>query len=125
MNYFDYHNGTLHAEKVPLTQIADQFGTPCYVYSRAAIETNWRAFDTAFGSYPHRICYAVKANSNIAVLNILAKQQSGFDIVSQGELERVLAAGGDPKKIVFSGVGKTSAEIQRAIEVGIFCFDVE
>lgn len=125
MDFFHYQNNTLFAENVPVTAIAEQFGTPCYVYSRAAIEKNWQAFDTAFGDYPHRICYAVKANSNIAILNLLAKLNSGFDIVSRGELERVLAAGGDPKKIVFSGVGKQADEIIRALEVGIFCFNVE
>jgi len=125
MMVFHYQNNQLFAENVSLAEIAEKFGTPCYVYSRSIIEKNWREFDDAFLNYPHRICYAVKANSNIAILNLLAKLQSGFDIVSQGELERVLAAGGDPKKIVFSGVGKQDKEIIRALEVGIFCFNVE
>lgn len=125
MEYFHYQSGTLCAEKVPLTTIAKEYGTPCYVYSRTAIENNWRSFDEGFGSYPHRICYAVKACSNIAILNVLAQLGSGFDIVSLGELERVLAAGGDPKKVVFSGVGKTAEEISRALVLGVFCFDIE
>jgi len=125
MQAFHYTNGTLNAESVPLSHIAKQFGTPCYVYSAAAIEHNWQAFQEAFGDYPHRICYAVKANSNLAILNLLAKKNSGFDIVSGGELERVLKAGGDPQKIIFSGVGKTTQEILRALEVNIFSFDIE
>jgi diaminopimelate decarboxylase len=125
MHAFQYQNKELYAEQVKLSDISAQFGTPCYVYSRAALEKNWHAFDNAFGKFPHRICYAVKANSNIAILNLLARLNSGFDIVSIGELERVLAAGGDPKKIVFSGVGKTSAEILRALEIGIYCFNIE
>ncbi len=125
MQYFHYQAGELYAEKVPLTTIAKRFGTPCYIYSRAALEQNWRTFDKAFGDTPHRICYAVKANSNIAILNIFARMHSGFDIVSVGELERVLAAGGDPRKIVFSGVGKKASEISRALDIGISCFDVE
>lgn len=125
MNAFNYKNDELYAENVRLADIAEKFGTPCYVYSRAAIENNWQEFNKSFGNYPHRICYAVKANSNIAILNILAKLNSGFDIVSRGELERVLAAGGNPKQIVFSGVGKQEDEIIRALEVEIFCFNVE
>lgn len=125
MQYFHYKNNQLFAEQVNVNDIADQFGTPCYVYSRASLEDNWRAFNKGFGHTAHRICYAVKANSNIAVLNVLARLDSGFDIVSQGELERVLAAGGNPSKIVFSGVGKKSDEIIRALEVGIHCFNVE
>lgn len=125
MQYFHYNNGTLFAEDTPLNEIADRFGTPCYVYSSAAIVKHWHAFSDAFASYPHKICYAVKANSNIGILQLLAKQGSGFDIVSQGELERVLAAGGDPQQIVFSGVGKTEAEIVRALEANILCFNVE
>ncbi len=105
--------------------IADAFGTPCYVYSKAVISDNWHAFDKAFGRREHLICYAVKANSNLAVLNLLARLGSGFDIVSEGELERVIRAGGDPGKTVFSGVGKTGREIRRAMEVGIHCFNVE
>lgn len=125
MEFVNYNNNELFVEDISLAKIADHFGTPCYVYSRATIEKNWREFDTAFADYPHRICYAVKANSNIAILNLLAKLQSGFDIVSVGELERVLVASGDPSKIVFSGVGKEAEEIRRALKVGIFCFNVE
>lgn len=125
MTVFHYKNNELFIEDISLTHIAETYETPCYVYSRHLIETKWHLFNNSFVNTPHRICYAVKANSNIAILNILAKLQSGFDIVSQGELERVLIAGGDPKKIIFSGVGKQSAEIIRALEVGIFCFNVE
>ena len=125
MDYFNYQHGQLCAEDVPLTEIAAQFGTPCYVYSRATIERHWHAFDDALGEHPHLICYAVKANSNLAVLNLMARMGSGFDIVSAGELERVLRAGGNPQKIVFSGVGKRVDEMQRALEVGIRCFNVE
>lgn len=125
MSHFQYINGDLHAEHVNLLDIANQFGTPCYVYSRKALEENWLAFDKELIDIPHRICYAVKANSNLAILNIFAKLNSGFDIVSVGELERVLAAGGKPEKIVFSGVGKQESEISRALEIGIACFNVE
>lgn len=125
MEYFHYRNNVLWAEEIPLPEIASRFGTPCYVYSRAAIEHQWRAFDQAFEKHPHQICYAVKANSNLAVLNILARLGSSFDIVSVGELERVLAAGGDPGRIVFSGVGKRADEMERALAVGIACFNVE
>ncbi|MGD8631110.1 MAG: diaminopimelate decarboxylase [Gammaproteobacteria bacterium] len=125
MDHFSYHNGSLHAEDVPLADIAAQFGTPCYVYSRATLERHWQVFDAALGTHPHLICYAVKANSSLAVLQVLARLGSGFDIVSGGELERVLRAGGDPAKIVFSGVGKRVPEMQRALEAGIRCFNVE
>lgn len=125
MDYFNYANGHLQAEDVPLSVIAARFGTPCYVYSKATLERHWHAFDRAFGKRPHLICYAVKANSNLAVLNILARLGSGFDIVSVGELERVLATGGDPAKVVFSGVGKREDELRRALAVGIRCFNVE
>ncbi|MGD8874010.1 MAG: diaminopimelate decarboxylase [Gammaproteobacteria bacterium] len=125
MDHFSYHNGSLHAEDVPLADIAAQFGTPCYVYSRATLERHWQVFDAALGTHPHLICYAVKANSSLAVLQVLARLGSGFDIVSGGELERVLRAGGDPAKIVFSGVGKQVPEMQRALEAGIRCFNVE
>lgn len=125
INRFEYKQGELYAENVSLADIAKQFGTPCYVYSHAALVDNWRAFDDAFGNRPHQICYAVKSNSNLAILKLFADLQSGFDIVSGGELERVLTAGGDPNKVVFSGVGKSADEIKRALEVGIFCFNVE
>lgn len=125
MDHFNYHNGTLHAEQVSLVDIAHTFGTPCYVYSRATLERHWRAFDEALKDRPHLICYAVKANSNLAVLNVLARLGSGFDIVSGGELERVLRAGGEPHKIVFSGVGKQAGEMRQALEAGIRCFNVE
>ena len=125
MDYFNYRDGELYAENVALSAIAEQHGTPCYVYSRATLERHWHAFDQAFAGRPHLVCYAVKANSNLAVLNVLAQLGSGFDIVSVGELERVLVAGGDPGKIVFSGVGKREDEMRRALAVGIRCFNVE
>ncbi|GHC34525.1 diaminopimelate decarboxylase [Aidingimonas halophila] len=125
MDHFDYRSGVLYAEDVPLADIAERFGTPCYVYSRATLERHFRAYDDALGTHPHLICYAVKANSNLAVLGLLARLGAGFDIVSRGELERVLAAGGDPAKVVFSGVAKQDAEMERALEVGIKCFNVE
>ena len=125
MTAFAYHSGQLCAEGVVLAEIAKQFGTPCYVYSRSVIEQQWRAFDLALSAQKHLICYAVKANSNLAVLNVLARLGSGFDIVSVGELERVLKAGGEPRKVVFSGVGKRADEMQRALEAGIKCFNVE
>ena len=125
MDYFSYKDGRLWAEDVDINANIEQWGTPCYVYSRATIERHWKAFDSALGNRPHLVCYAVKANSNLAVLNILAKLGSGFDIVSMGELERVLQAGGSADKIVFSGVGKTAKEMARAMEEGIRCFNVE
>lgn len=125
MDFFQYKNNQLYAEDLPVTQLAQEFGTPLYIYSRATLERHWHAFDNAFGEHPHLICFAVKSNSNIAILQTMAKLGSGFDIVSQGELERVLVAGGDASKIVFSGVAKTEKEIERAIEVGIRCFNVE
>ena len=125
MDFFNYKYGQLFAEDVTLESIAKEHGTPCYVYSRATLERHYRAFDDAFGEQPHMICYSVKANSNIGILNLLARLGSGFDIVSVGELERVLKAGGDPKKVVFSGVGKRADEMQRALEVGIRCFNIE
>ena len=125
MDYFNYKNGQLFAEDVDLTELAKEHGTPCFVYSRATLERHWHAFNDAFGDHPHLICYSVKANSNIGILNLLAKLGSGFDIVSVGELERVLKAGGDPSKVVFSGVGKRVDEMQRALEVGIRCFNIE
>lgn len=125
MDHFHYQANELFAENVALATIAQLFGTPSYVYSRATLERHWHAFDTAFEGLPHCVCYAVKANSNLAVLNVLAKLGSGFDIVSGGELARVLAANGEASKIVFSGVGKTIAEIKQALTVGIRCFNVE
>lgn len=126
MDYFNYQpNGQLWAEDIALTELAERYGTPLYVYSRATLERHWNAFDQAVTDHPHLICYAVKANSNIGVLNVLARLGSGFDIVSQGELERVITAGGDPAKVVFSGVGKTAVEMKRALELGIKCFNVE
>ena len=125
MDYFNYKNGKLYAEEVDLGDIAERFGTPCYVYSRATLERHWRAFDQALSGRPHLICYAVKANSNLAVLNVLAKLGSGFDIVSGGELQRVIKAGGLPQNIVFSGVGKQVWEIETALNAGIRCFNVE
>jgi diaminopimelate decarboxylase len=125
MNPFSYQDRQLYAENVRLADIAEQVGTPCYVYSRAFIEDRFRAFDAALAGHDHLVCYAVKANSNLAVLNLLARLGSGFDIVSGGELERVLAAGGEAAKIVFSGVGKTRAEMRRALSAGIHCFNVE
>lgn len=125
MDFFEYKNGELFAENVAISAIAQQHGTPCYVYSRATFERHFKAYQDALGSTPHLICYAVKASSNIAILNILAKLGAGFDIVSEGELERVLHAGGDASKVVFSGVGKLDVEIRRALTVGIHCFNVE
>lgn len=125
MDHFDYKKGMYHAEQVSLPAIAEQFGTPCYVYSRATLERHYNVFDEALSGHPHKICYAVKANSNLAVLQVLAKLGSGFDIVSVGELERVLKAGGQPENIVFSGVGKLTHELERALAVGIYCFNVE
>ena len=125
MDFFQYKNNQLMAENLPVKQLAEQFGTPLYVYSRATLERHWHAFNNAFGEHPHLVCFAVKSNPNIAILNVMAKLGSGFDIVSQGELERVLAAGGDAGKVVFSGVAKSSQEIARALEVNIRCFNVE
>ena len=125
MDFFQYKNNQLMAENLPVKQLAEQFGTPLYVYSRATLERHWHAFNNAFGEHPHLVCFAVKSNPNIAILNIMAKLGSGFDIVSQGELERVLAAGGDAAKVVFSGVAKSRQEIARALEVNIRCFNVE
>jgi diaminopimelate decarboxylase len=118
-------NGELFAEDVALSQIAGKFGTPCFVYSRAALEQAYRNYDQAFGQRPHLICYAMKANSNLAILNLLARLGSGFDIVSGGELARVIAAGGDPGKTVFSGVGKSRDDMRQALAAGVKCFNVE
>ena len=123
--YFQYRDGALCAEQVPLADIAARFGTPCYVYSRAALTDGFRQFADALQGREHLVCYAVKANSNLAILNVFARLGAGFDIVSGGELQRVLAAGGDARKVVFSGVGKSAAEMRMALEAGILCFNVE
>ena len=125
MNSFTLKNNTLHAENVALTSIADEFNTPCYVYSKSALTQAFESFSAGFKDCDHLVCFAVKANPSLAILNLFAKLGAGFDIVSGGELARVLAAGGDPKKIVFSGVGKTEAEMQAALNANIFCFNVE
>ena len=125
MDFFQYKNNQLMAENLPVKQLAEQFGTPLYIYSKATLERHWHAFDNAFGEHPHLVCFAVKSNPNIAILNVMAKLGSGFDIVSQGELERVLAAGGDAAKVVFSGVAKSHQEIAHSLEVNIRCFNVE
>ncbi|MHA4970337.1 MULTISPECIES: diaminopimelate decarboxylase [Pseudomonas] len=125
MDAFNYRDGELFAEGVALSAIAERFGTPTYVYSRAHIEAQYRSFTDALDGVPHLVCYAVKANSNLGVLNVLARLGAGFDIVSRGELERVLAAGGKADKIVFSGVGKTREDMRRALEVGVHCFNIE
>jgi diaminopimelate decarboxylase len=125
MQFFERRDGELHVESVPLGAIAARFGTPCFVYSRAALETSFRAFTAALTGRDHLVCYALKANSNLAVLEVLARLGAGFDIVSGGELERVIAAGGDPRKTVFSGVGKRADEIRRALDAGVLCFNVE
>jgi diaminopimelate decarboxylase len=122
---FALEHGELFAERVPLASIAERFGTPCYVYSRAAIESAWRRYDAAFDGTPHLVCYAMKANSNLAVVSLLARLGSGFDIVSGGELARVVAGGGDPANVVFSGVGKSAHEMEAALDAGILCFNVE
>jgi len=125
MENFHYQHDQLYIEQVNLVDIAKQYGTPCYVYSKKMLVDNWKRFDKAFAKQPHRICYAVKASSNLAILNLFSNLHSGFDIVSLGELERVLASGGDPGNIIFSGVGKKPHEIIRALEVGILCFNIE
>jgi len=125
MEAFTYRDGELFAEQVSLTKLAEQFGTPCYVYSRAVIEHNFRAYEQALQGSPHLLCYAVKANSNIAVLQLLANLGAGFDIVSGGELQRVISAGGNPARVIFSGVGKTEEEIRQALKAQIHCFNVE
>ena len=124
-DYFHYQNNQLHVEQVPLADIAVQFSTPCYVYSRAALTEGFRQFTGALQGHGHLICYAVKANSSLAILNVFARLGAGFDIVSGGELQRVLAAGGDPGKVVFSGVGKSVAEMHMALNAGILCFNIE
>ena len=125
MDYFNYRDNELFAEDIAVQDIIKKYGSPCYIYSRATLERHWHAFDKAFQDHSHLICYAVKANSNIGLLNLLARLGSGFDIVSIGELERVIAAGGDPKKVVFSGIGKREDEILAALKIGIRCFNIE
>lgn len=125
MDHFNFRDGQLYAEQVPLAQIASQYGSPTYIYSRATLTRHYHAYAKTLAGRKHLICYAVKANANLAVLNVLARLGAGFDIVSVGELERVLRAGGDPARIVFSGIGKQSHEMARALEVGIHCFNIE
>ena len=125
MNTFSFKNKALYAESVAVTDLMVEYGSPLYIYSRAQIVSNWQQFDRAFRNHPHLVCYAVKANSNLGVLSVLAKLGSGFDIVSIGELERVIAAGGKPGCCVFSGVSKATKEIQKALELGVHCFNVE
>src|ERR1700737_3102307 len=125
MNHFHYRRGALFAEDVPLARIAEQVGTPTYVYSTATLTRHFRVLTSTFAGQPHLLCYSVKANSNLSILRLFAKLGSGFDIVTQGELERVLQAGGDPRKVVFSGVGKTDTEMARALRAGILMFNLE
>lgn len=125
MNPFEFRHGELHVEDVPLSRLAEQFGTPLYVYSRAELSAAFRAFDQAFAAREHLVCFAVKSNSNLGILNLFARLGAGFDVVSGGELQRVLAAGGDAGKVMFSGVGKSAAEMRLALEAGILCFNVE
>lgn len=125
MSCLYYRDHELYVEHVSLSELANQFGTPCYIYSKDAIVNNYQTFSEAFAGISHRLCYAVKANANIAILQLLSSMDSGFDIVSAGELKRVIAAGGNPRKIVFSGVGKSQEDIEEAIRIGIFCFNVE
>lgn len=125
MDHFNYHGDTLFAEEVAVTDIAQEYGTPCFIYSRATLERHYRVYQEALNGMPSLICFAVKANSNLAVLNVLARMGAGFDIVSGGELDRVIAAGGDRLKVIFSGLGKTEAEIERALQADILCFNVE
>ena len=125
MDHFNYQGNTLYAEALPVAELASQFGTPCFIYSRATLERHYRVYEEALQACPSLICFAVKSNSNLAVLNVLARMGAGFDIVSGGELEKVIAAGGDACKIIFSGLGKSEAEIVRALQAGICCFNVE
>ena len=125
MDHFNYRGDTLFAEEVAVADIVQEYGTPCFIYSRATLERHYRVYQEAMDGLPNLICFAVKANSNLAVLNVLARLGAGFDIVSGGELDRVIAAGGDMAKVIFSGLGKTKAEIERGLEVGIRCFNVE
>ena len=125
MEHFSYKDNSLLVEDASIASIVERYGTPCFIYSKAALEQNYQAYEKAFEGHSHLICYAVKANSNLAVLNILSKLGAGFDIVSGGELDRVIAAGGDPKKVTFSGLGKTTLEIYKALDMGIHCFNIE
>ena len=125
MEHFSYKDNSLLVEDASIASIAERYGTPCFIYSKAALEQNYQAYEKAFEGHSHLICYAVKANSNLAVLNVLAKLGAGFDIVSGGELDRVIAAGGDTKKVTFSGLGKTTQEIYKALDKGIHCFNIE
>ncbi len=125
MEHFVYKENDLLVEDVSISSVVERFGTPCFIYSKAALEQNYQAYEKAFEGYPHLICYAVKANSNLAVLNVQSKLGAGFDIVSSGELDRVIAAGGDQKKVTFSGLGKTTQEIRKALDTGIHCFNIE
>ena len=125
MEHFSYKDNNLLVEDASIASVAEKYGTPCFIYSKAALEQNYQAYEKAFEGHSHLICYAVKANSNLAVLNVLAKLGAGFDIVSGGELDRVIAAGGDPKKVTFSGLGKTTQEIYKALDAGIHCFNIE
>ena len=125
MDYFNYKGDSLFAEAIPVADIAQTYGTPCFIYSRATLERHYGVYQKALEGCPHLICFAVKANSNLAVINVLARLGAGFDIVSGGELERVIAAGGDTSKVIFSGLGKTEAEIERALQLGIYCFNIE
>ena len=125
MDYFNYKGDSLFAEAVPVADIAQKYGTPCFIYSRATLERHYGVYQEALEGCPHLICFAVKANSNLAVINVLARLGASFDIVSGGELERVIAAGGDTSKVIFSGLGKTEAEIERALQLGIYCFNIE
>ena len=125
MEHFSYKDNNLLVEDASVASVAEKYGTPCFIYSKAALEQNYQAYEKAFEGHSHLICYAVKANSNLAVLNVLSKLGAGFDIVSGGELDRVIAAGGDPKKVTFSGLGKTTQEIYKALDAGIHCFNIE
>ena len=125
MEHFSYKDNSLLVEDASIASIVERYGTPCFIYSKAALEQNYQAYEKAFEGHSHLICYAVKANSNLAVLNVLAKLGAGFDIVSGGELDRVIAAGGDTKKVTFSGLGKTTQEIYKALDKGIHCFNIE
>lgn len=125
MDHFNYQGDSLFAEATPVADIASKYGTPCFIYSRATLERHYRVYEKALEGCPHLICFAVKANSNLAVINVLARMGSGFDIVSGGELERVIAAGGDASKVIFSGLGKTETEIERSLKLGIYCFNLE